>query len=263
MVEEGYLAAKTSWVTYGEGIRAFLATPQRWSAPYRGMILCHERYGLVKHTLDLAARFASYGYACIAPDFASNWDGDKEALNRGDARLGIGQDEVRFIMSASLDYLTGLPEVDADRCAAMGVCMSGGYPWLLNSIRKDVAANICVYGGAGTSEDVLREVTAPSLVVFGERDHGTSVEKMQAMRQRLEGLNKSYDFRIFEDGPHGFLNDTMPGRYRQKEAEAAWALTLDFLDRVYAGYYRPERLRWRFESNVAVDYDFSKNVRLE
>ena len=76
-MEEGYIAAKTSWLTYSEGIRGFLAVPDRWAPPYRGMILCHERYGLVKHTLDLAARFASYGYICLAPDFASNWDGDK------------------------------------------------------------------------------------------------------------------------------------------------------------------------------------------
>ena len=37
--------------------------------------------------------------------------------------------------------------------------------------------------------------------------------------------------------PHGWLNDTMPGRYRQAEAEAAWAMMIDFLNRVYAGAY--------------------------
>lgn len=262
-MEEGYIAAKTSWVDYSEGIHAFLAVPTRWNPPYRAMILCHERYGLVKHTLDLAARFASYGYVCLAPDFASNWDGDKDALNRGDARLDISQDVITFSMSSSLDYLKALDVVDADRCAAMGVCMSGNYPWFLNAVRQDVAANICYYGGARTSEEVLAATTAPSLVVFGEKDHGTSVDMMHEMRRKLEALNKSYDFRIYEDGPHGFLNDTMPGRYRQKEAESAWNLLLDFLDRVYAGYYPPDRVRQRFESNIAADYDFTKNVRME
>lgn len=262
-MEEGYIAAKTSWVDYSEGIHAYLAVPTRWNPLYRGMILCHERYGLVKHTLDLAARFASYGYVCLAPDFASNWDGDKDALNRGDARLDISQDVITFIMSSSLDYLKALDVVDAERGAAMGVCMSGNYPWFLNSVRQDVAANICYYGGARTSDEVLRATTAPSLVVFGEKDHGTSVDMMHEMRRKLEVLNRRYDFRIYEDGPYGFLNDTMPGRYRQKEAEAAWNLLLDFLDHVYAGYYPPDRVRQRFESNIAADYDFTKNVRME
>lgn len=262
-MEEGYIGSTTSWVTYSEGINGFLAIPERWQPPYRGMILCHERYGLVKHTLDLAARFASYGYVCLAPDFACRWNGDKEALNRGDAHLDISHDEIKAIMSDSLDYLKEQKQVDTERCASMGVCMSGLYPWLLNTVRKDVAANICYYGGARTADDVYRDISAPSLVVFGEKDHGTSIEQMHAMRAKLEEHNKSYDFRIFEEGPHGFLNDTMPGRYRMKESEAAWNLAMDFLDRVYAGYYPTDRVRWRFEANVAADYDFSKNVRQE
>jgi len=262
-MEEGYIGAETSWVTYSEGIKGFLCIPKRWNPPYRGMILCHERYGLVKHTLDLAAKFASYGYVCLAPDFACRWNGDVEALNRGEAHLDITHAEIRAIMSDSLDHLKDLQQVDAGRCAAMGVCMSGIYPWLLNNVRKDVAANICYYGASKTPDDVYQNITAPSLVVFGEKDHGTSVEAMQNMRSKLEEYGKSYDFRIFEEGPHGFLNDTMPGRFRQKEAEAAWNVAIDFLDRVYAGYYPPDRIRQRWEANIATDYDFTKNVRME
>jgi carboxymethylenebutenolidase len=262
-MEESYIGAETSWVTYSEGIRGFLAIPQRWSPPYRGIILCHERYGLFKHTLDLAAKFASYGLVCLAPDFACRWDGDKEALARGDTGLTITVDEVRAIMSDSLDFLKDRKEVDANRCAAMGVCMSGWYPWLLNSIRQDVTANICYYGGAKTPAEVYEALTAPSLVVFGEGDHSSSLEAMMNMRHGLEAANKSYDFRIYKGAPHGFLNDVMPGRYRQKEAEDAWALAIDFLDRVDAGYYAGDRVRWRFESEIAPDYDFTKNVRFE
>lgn len=58
------------------------------------------------------------------------------------------------------------------------------------------------------------------------------------------------------------LNDTMPGRYRQPEAEAAWTHMLGFLDRVYAGAFPKDRVRCRFEAGIAADYDFTKNVRL-
>ena len=41
----------------GGGTRGFLAMPRRLPPPYGAVVLGHERYGLVQHTLDLAAKF--------------------------------------------------------------------------------------------------------------------------------------------------------------------------------------------------------------
>jgi carboxymethylenebutenolidase len=263
MIEEhSYIGAKTSWVDFGEGTRAFLATPARFSPPFGAVVLGHERYGLVQHTLDLTAKFASYGYVAIAPDMASHWDGDKEALNRGDVGLTVTDDQVKGYMSRSMDYLTTLPQVDVKRIAAMGVCASGGYPHLLNSIRPDVAANIVFYGGTQPRDEVIQALTAPTLGVFGERDHTIAIKDVYAFRAKLEQHKKNYEIKLFPDMPHGWLNDTMPGRYREKESEAAWKLLMGFLDRVYAGGYPPDRVRWRMAAEYSRSYDFSKNVRL-
>lgn len=263
VAEHNYIGAETRWVDAGEGTRAFLTVPKQRRGLCGAVILGHERYGLVQHTLDLAAKWASYGYVCIAPDMASHWDGDKEALNRGDARLDLTDEQVRFYYSLSLDYLLELEGVDRQRIAAMGVCQSGGYPLLLNSVRPEVCASLVFYGGNNTPEEVLARCTAPILGIWGERDHVISIEQVQRFRAALERLNKSYEFTIYPDCPHGWLNDTMPGRYRQAAAEAAWAQAVDFLRRVHAGAFPPDRVRQRFEADYAVDYDFSKNVRLE
>jgi hypothetical protein len=103
--ERSYIGATTSWVDVGEGTRAFLTAPQQGKPPFRAVILGHERYGLVQHTLDLAAKFAAYGYVCVAPDMASHWKGDKAALNRGDARLTLTPDQIKYYMGKGLDYL--------------------------------------------------------------------------------------------------------------------------------------------------------------
>jgi carboxymethylenebutenolidase len=261
--EHNYIGADTRWEDIAEGTQAFFATPKRGDGPYGAVILGHERYGLVQHTLDLAAKFASYGYICIAPDMASHWDGDKAALNRGEARMSLAANEVRFYYSLCLDHLQRLPDVDKSRIASMGVCASGGYPLQLNSIRDDVCANLIFYGGSNTPDDVIAACKAPIMAVWGEKDHGTSVEAIEAFRGRLEKLGKSYDMMIIREGPHGFLNDTMPGRYRQPEAEESWQFMIDFLSRVHRGDYPAGRVRRRFQSDVAADYDFSKNVRLE
>jgi carboxymethylenebutenolidase len=263
IAEHNYIGAVTNWVDIGEGTRAFLATPKHGEGPHGAVILGHERYGLVQHTLDLTAKFASYGYVCIAPDMASHYEGDKEALNRGDEHLTLSDDQIRMYYSISLDHLLRMPEVDGERIAAMGVCQSGGYPLLLNSVRDEITANLIFYGGTRTSEEVIARCNAPVLGIWGEKDHTISIEDVEQFRGTLERLNKSYDFKLYTGGPHGWLNDTMPGRYRQPESEAAWTYMIDFLARVHAGGYPGGRIRRRYESDISVDYDFSKNVRLE
>jgi len=261
--EHNYIGANTQWVDIGEGTRAFVTVPKLGEGPFGAVILGHERYGLVQHTLDLTAKFASYGYVGIAPDMASHWDGDKDALNRGDAHLPLTDEQIKFYYSISLDHLLRMPEVDASRVASMGVCQSGGYPLLLNSVREEVTASLIFYGGTRTEDDVISRCNAPILGVWGEKDHTISLPMVEEFRGRLERLGKSYDFKLFAEGPHGWLNDTMPGRYRQPESEAAWAYMIDFLRRVHGGGYPKGRLRRHYEADIAVDYDFSKNVRLE
>jgi carboxymethylenebutenolidase len=260
--EHNYIGAQTSWTDVGDRTRAFLALPKAGTGPFPAVIIGHERYGLVQHTLDLAAKFASFGYACVAPDMASHWEGDKEALNRGDIGLPLTDDQVKYYYGLCLDHLLHLDEVNGQQIAAMGVCQSGGYPLLINSVRPEISANIVVYGGTRTADEVIAACTAPIVGIFGEADHTISVEDVDSFRARLERLKKSYEITLYSGMPHGWLNDTMPGRYRQREAEEVWFQIIHFLENVSAGAYPPGRVRWRFESDVATSYDFSKNVRL-
>ena len=273
MAQATYSGATTSMITYGDRVQGFLAVPERGTGPFGAVVLGHERYGLVQHTLDLAAKFAAHGYVALAPDLFSRWEGDKAALNRGDIQVPISDEDIRSYMGDSVEYLRQQPQVNADQIAAMGVCQSGHYPLLLNSVNPHVAANVVVYGGAGAAvwdgpdrerepyEDIIARLTAPVLGVWGEADHVVSVEDMLRLRNTLEQHRKTYEFKLFRDMPHGWLNDTMPGRYRPREAVMAWSLIMDFLGRVHGGAFPRERVIWRFESDIAPTYDFSKNTR--
>jgi carboxymethylenebutenolidase len=101
------------------------------------------------------------------------------------------------------------------------------------------------------------------LGMFGETDHLISIEDIRRLRDCLERHGKSYDIHVYRDAPHGWLNDTMPGRYRRAQAEAAWAHQLAFLEQVLApGYDRSTRMQ-HYTVDIAADYDFSRNVRHE
>jgi carboxymethylenebutenolidase len=275
MAEHSYPGAETQVVKFGDRVEGFLAVPTRFEPPFPAVVLGHERYGLVKHTLDLAAKFAADGYMCLAPDMFSRWDGDKAALNRGEIQHHLSDDEIISYMSESVDYLLVHPKADRDRLVAMGVCQSGSYPLLVNSARPEITANIVVYGAAQAAEfdakpprrnepyaDLISRITAPVLGIWGEDDFVISIHDMRKFRNILEEHRKSYEFTLFRDMPHGWMNDTMPGRYRPKETGLAWRLILDFIERVHAGAFPKDRMIWKFESDAATSYDFTKKVRL-
>lgn len=274
MKQQAYPGITTSEISFGNRVKGFLAVPAKGVSPFPAVVQCHERYGLTQHTLDLAAKFAANGHIALAPDMFSRWQGDKEALARGDITVPISDDETASYLSDTLDYLLGHELVDSKRIAAMGVCMSGAFPLVLNSIRPEVAANIVFYGGAQQREweigqirrepyeDILTRITAPVLGVWGEKDHVISLEDVQRLRNMLESKQKSYEFKLFPGMPHAWLDSTMQGRYRPVEAEQAWTLLLDFLDRVYSGTFPKDRVIWSFESDIGTDYDFTQHVRL-
>jgi carboxymethylenebutenolidase len=262
-------------VRFGKDGEGFLYLPSG-DAAAGAVVILHERYGLVQHTLDLAQRLAQDGFVALAPNLFSRWPGDQEAVRRGHVRVEMQDPEITAAIDQALDFLKGHARVDASRIALMGVCQSGRYPIVVASQRRDLAACVVFYGGAQQRDwqvsqlqprpmqEMMRALSAPVLFVFGERDHTMSLDDMRRVRNTLEDGRCSYRMKVFADMPHGWLNSTMPGRYRPRQAEQAWAALRTFLADVFEGKWPgPGQVRWEFESATAADYDFSKNVRLE
>jgi carboxymethylenebutenolidase len=101
------------------------------------------------------------------------------------------------------------------------------------------------------------------LGMFGETDHLISIDDIRHFRDTLERHGKSFEIHVYRDAPHGWLNDTMPGRYRRAQAEAAWADQRAFLKEVLAPDCDRAQKRQRYVADIAADYDFSRNVRHE
>ncbi len=257
-------------VRFGGDCEGFLQLP-RDEAPTGAVVILHERYGLVQHTLDLAQRLARDGYVALAPDLFSRWRVDHEALRRGEARVTPPDPEVAAVIDHALDFLKTHPRVAPSRIALMG-----RYPIVVGSRRRDLAACVVFYGASQQRDwqaselqpqpmqEMMRRLAAPALFVFGERDHTISLADVRRTRDALEEGRCSYRMKVFRDMPHGWLNDTMPGRYRAKEADEAWIMLLRFLADVFSGAWPGKgQVRWEFEGASSADYDFSKNVRLE
>jgi carboxymethylenebutenolidase len=259
-------------VTCRGGMPAFLVRPAIGGID-AGLILLHERYGLVQHTQDLARKCADDGFAVLAPNLFFRHP-DQAALNAGDSRYDLTDPEAVELLGAAIEALQSETGLSPDRIAVAGYCQTGRHP-LVFAAEQDIAAAVVWYGAAAKREwlvnerqpkpldEIIARLRCPVFGAFGAADHIIALDDVRRFRNALEERRLSYDMHLYEGAPHGWLNDTMPGRYRKEQADAGWAAQQKFLREVFAGEWPRERVRWSFESTVPADYDFSKNKRLE
>jgi len=265
---------QTSDVICPNGMPAFYARPKNPTNRLPVVILMHERYGLVQHTKDQAVRCARDGFATLAPNFFHKHP-DLPALNKGDSRYDISDLEAIELLDESVTWLASLGDTDMNQLAIAGYCQTGRHP-LVYAAKRKIAAAIVWYGAASkreweikegqpeTLESIIADLSCPVFGAFGSDDHIISVEDVRRFRDTLEDNLKDYDINIYSGAPHGWLNDTMPGRYRKAQAEAGWAAQQAFLKRVLEAESDAENdTRWRFTSDIPKNYDFSKNKRQE
>ena len=261
-------------IKYGGGISAARALPKA-KGKRPAVILLHERYGIDRHTKDLTVKLAQAGFVGLAPDLFHRFSGDRKAVLRGEQRVDLTDDGALEDLSAAVEYLKKLKEVDGGRIGVIGVCQTGRQPVLLAANRDDIAGAVVLYGAIGGKEwlgndlrptpieELIAQVQCPVLGVFGEADHIISVDDVARFRNSLEKAKKNWHIRIYPGAPHGWLNDTMPGRYRKEAAKDAWNLMMAFLKKCFAGGWDDGRIACTYESAYSKNYDFSKNVRLE
>jgi carboxymethylenebutenolidase len=255
-------------------INVFLGKPEG-SGKHPAVIHLHERYGIVQHAIDLGQKFVEAGYVTIVPDLFWRFTGDREALARGDARCELSDEEVLQDIDAVVAHLHKLPEVSANKIAMSGVCQTGRQPLLISAKRDYLAAAVLLYGAIYPADwkshplrpepidTILEHVSCPVVGIFGELDNLIPLDNIVRMFNILTQAKKNFDVRIYPDAPHGFLNDTMPGRYRHGPAQAAWDQITSFLKAVFNGEWNQGRALWRFQSDSSVHYDFTKNKRWE
>jgi carboxymethylenebutenolidase len=263
-----------SMIKFGKGISAAKALPKA-KGKRPAVILLHERYGVDQHTKDLTVRLAQAGFVGLAPDLFHRFTGDRSEVLKGNARVDLRDDEVMEDLNTAVDYLKRQSAVDGSRIAIIGVCQTGRQALLLGANRDDISASIVLYGAIGGKEwlaneprptpvsDLIARCSCPVLGIFGEADHIISVDDVLEFRDCLEKAKQTYHVRIYRDAPHGWLNDTMPGRYRKESAKDAWSLMMTFLKKSFSGGWDKERIAWTFECDYSAKYDFTKNVRME
>lgn len=210
-------------------LRAYVAHPQDEEAPFPGVIVIQEWWGLNDHVRDIARRFAAQGYFAVAPDLYSRL-GHKVAQDPSTAAQlmqALKKPEGVEDLLSTLAWLRARPEVDAGRIATVGFCMGGSYALLLACSTKELKAAAPFYGEV-PADDKLRELSCPVFYVYGDRDGWITRRDVDRLSAALKKFGKPGEVRIYPGAQHGFFNDTRKEAYDAAAAKDAFARVLKF-----------------------------------
>lgn len=207
--------------------------------PHPGVVVLHESFGLNDDIRRIAARFASEGYAALAPDLYSH--GTRIiCLSRvivDMVRGGVSR-EIEDIHAAR-SALASRTEVDRDRIAVAGFCQGGGFA-LVAATTPGFSAAAVNYGVVPADRSELDGV-CPVIASYGAKDRLVGRAMANRLERHLSALGVPHDVKTYEEAGHSFFSRVdgwqgwlarvptpMAVGYHETAAEDGWKRMLSF-----------------------------------
>lgn len=201
------------------------------------VLVVQEIFGVHEHIKDVCRRFAKLGYLAVAPALyarqgdVSNIPDIQEVISKVVSKVPDAQ--VMSDLDVTLAWASK-NHGDTKRLGITGFCWGGRITWLYAAHQPKLRAGVAWYGGlvarAGAPPnpltpkqplDLVAELKAPVLGLYGEADQGIPVASVEKMREALKAAGKEGELVIYPNGPHGFHADYRPS-YRKEMAEDGW-----------------------------------------
>jgi len=227
-------------------MRGWLAKPRAQNTKHPAVLVIHEAFGLAANIEPIVDRFAENGYVALAPDLFDKPEPKPLCVTKALLSMTTGKGEAIRDIDRALSYLASLEEVDANRLAACGFCMGGGFALLLAlegvpglefSHRMNAVAP---YYGSSPVFFPNAEKSCPVVAGFGKKDFvfstvGDKIEKV------LSEKGIDHDVKTYPDAGHSYMTHEMPDilyrmskisplrvGYRHDDAEDSWKRMLSF-----------------------------------
>src|SRR5215470_2795555 len=217
-------AHMTSFQSGRRQLAGYIAHPEG-DAPFPGIVLIHEIYGLNENMKDIARRFAAQGYVALAVDLFA---GRYRAICMFRVMAGLLLNPLHnngiHDLKAALTFLSQQPGVDASRLGAVGYCFGGSFAiaWACTDDRLKVIAPYY-----GMNPRPLKAVARLCPVVGSYPDKDITTSAGQKLNVELDRYHVPHDIKIYPDTEHAFFNDTLPA-YNEAAALDSWERVLAF-----------------------------------
>lgn len=233
---KGLTAGEVRIPTTDGEIPAYRAAPEKGSK-HPAVLVVQEIFGVHEHIKDLCRRFAKSGYLAIAPElYARQGDVSKmqniqEIISKVVSKAPDSQ--VMSDLDATAAW-AGKNKGDTSKLGITGFCWGGRIVWLYAAHNPKLRAGAAWYGRlVGQTNplqpknpiDVVADLKAPVLGLYGAKDRGIPLESIEQMRAALKQAGKTNcEIRVY-DADHGFNADYRPS-YDKASAQDAWARML-------------------------------------
>jgi carboxymethylenebutenolidase len=212
---------------------AYRAVPEKGES-FPVVLVVEEIFGVHEHIKDVCRRFAKAGYLAIAPElFARQGDVTKiteirDIISKVVSKVPDAQ--VMGDLDAAVTWAKKSGKGDTSKLGITGFCWGGRIVWLYSAHSKDLKAGVAWYGRLEGDKtelqpkyplDVVADLKAPVLGLYGGKDQGISLESVEKMKKALKEAKKPCEIVVYPEAQHGFHADYRPS-YNKEAAEDGW-----------------------------------------
>lgn len=210
---------------------AYRARPTK-AGPFPTVLVVQEIFGVHEHIKDVCRRFAKLGYCAIAPELFARQGDMSKVTTLDEARAVAGKVPDQQVLS-DLDAVGQWAKGnrgDTARLGITGFCYGGRVVWLYAGHSRALKAGVAWYGVITATTNPMRpkhpidlvgELKAPVLGLYGGGDTGIPVSDVDKMRDVLKAAGKPSEIVLYDGAPHGFHADYRPS-YRADAAKDGW-----------------------------------------
>ncbi|HXW88748.1 MAG TPA: dienelactone hydrolase family protein [Streptosporangiaceae bacterium] len=234
MPDISYPAADRTW-------RGYLSVPAGGAAaPWPGVVVIHEAFGLTDDMRRVADDIAAHGYLALAPDL---FDGKSwiRCVRRAIQQVHAGRGPAFDVIDGACAALSARPDCTG-KTGVIGFCLGGGFALLCAPGHGfDVAA--VNYGEVPKDAERALAGACPIVGSYGGRDPMGTVHP-ERLQRALTVLQVPHDVEVYPGSGHRFMTESRGAAaalnrvarmsYQRADAADAWRRIYAYFDRYLA-----------------------------
>ena len=198
------------------------------------VLVVQEIFGVHEYIQDLCRRLAKLGYLAVAPAlYARQGDVSKLSDNNEIMKVvaKVPDAQVLSDLDAAAQWASKSEPGNGNKVGITGFCWGGRIVWLYAAHNPKLVAGVAWYGRlVGQSNelrpknpiDVVQDLKAPVLGLYGAKDAGIPLESIEQMREAAKKAGKTVEIIVYPDAGHAFHADYRPS-YRADAAADGWS----------------------------------------
>jgi len=235
----------TQTVDYKDGnqvLEGYLAYDDSIQGKRPGILVVHEWNGLGHYAQFRARQMARLGYVAFAADIYGK---GVSATTPDDAlKLATPFYKDRALLraraAAALDVLTGQPQTDTAKIAAIGYCFGGTTALELARSGAALAGVVSFHGGLATPNPLdAKNIKGRILVLTGGDDAFIGPDERKAFEDEMRSAGVNWEMDIYGGAMHAFTNPAADSHhmkniaYNEQADHRSWQRMQDFFGEIF------------------------------